>query len=71
MPDARHATASGREFRSRLATFYRWTVLPYGCWVCEDGRQVLFNRRYQPLWQRQGAGPPEPADCHERIGHAR
>jgi hypothetical protein len=45
-------------------------VLPYGCWVCEDGREVLFNRFYEPIWQRRG-GNAEPADCHERVGHAR
>lgn len=26
--------------------------LPYGRWVCEDGREVLFNREYQPIRQR-------------------
>jgi hypothetical protein len=45
-------------------------VLPYGRWVCEDGREVLFNRFYEPIWQRRG-GNAEPADCHERVGHAR
>ena len=27
--------------------------LPYGKWVCTDGREVLFNRDYTPIWQRQ------------------
>ena len=26
--------------------------LPYGVWKCADGREVLFNRQYEPLWQR-------------------
>jgi hypothetical protein len=26
--------------------------MAYGKWTCEDGRQVLYNRRYQPIWQR-------------------
>ena len=28
--------------------------LPYGKWTCADGREVLFNREYQPIWQRRG-----------------
>jgi crotonobetainyl-CoA:carnitine CoA-transferase CaiB-like acyl-CoA transferase len=70
MIDNRHVTPSGRVFIASPAKFYRWTVLPYGCWVCEDGREVLFNRFYEPIWQRRG-GNAEPADCHERVGHAR
>jgi len=34
-----------------LAVIRRCT-LPYGCWTCADGREVLFNRHYQPIWQR-------------------
>jgi hypothetical protein len=26
--------------------------LPYGKWTCEDGREVVFNREYQPIFQR-------------------
>ena len=26
--------------------------LPYGMWTCKD-REVLFNRNYQPIWQRR------------------
>ena len=26
--------------------------LPYGMWTCPDGRQVLFNRYYDPILQR-------------------
>lgn len=30
-------------------------TLPYGRWTCADGRQVLFNREYQPILQcREG-----------------
>lgn len=28
-------------------------MLPYGKWTCADGREVLFNREYQPIWQRR------------------
>jgi hypothetical protein len=30
--------------------------LPYGIWECDDGRAVLFNREYQPIWERRGTG---------------
>ena len=43
-------------------------------WVCTDGREVLHNRNYRPIWQRQGgvvtlANPREwpgdtKANCH-------
>ena len=26
--------------------------LPYGRWACADGREVLFNRFYEPIWER-------------------
>lgn len=29
--------------------YYRVT-LPYGKWTTEDGTEVLFNRKYQPIW---------------------
>jgi hypothetical protein len=28
-------------------------TLPYGIWYCKDGREVLFNREYQPIAQRK------------------
>lgn len=27
--------------------------LPYGMWVCSDGSEVLFNRGYQPMFERR------------------
>lgn len=27
-------------------------MLPYGRWTCDDGRVVIFNREYQPIFQR-------------------
>jgi len=26
--------------------------LPYGKWICSDEREVLFNREYEPIWER-------------------
>lgn len=29
--------------------------LPYGLWVCENGREVLFDRSYRPLLERSAS----------------
>jgi hypothetical protein len=42
------------------------TTLPYGLWKCADGREVLFNRNYRPLWERKN-GVVAPADWNERV----
>ncbi len=41
--------------------------MPYGKWTCEDGREVLFNRNYKPIWQRMPGQSAEPADPEERV----
>lgn len=41
--------------------------LPYGKWTCEDGREVLFNRRYKPIWQRRPGEEATTADPAERV----
>jgi hypothetical protein len=42
--------------------------LPYGCWTCADGRQVLFNRGYLPILERAGPGHPAvTADLFEWV----
>ena len=49
----------------------RWTLgnlLPYGRWTCADGRQVLFNREFQCIWQRASEQAPATAiNPHEYI----
>ena len=40
--------------------------LPYGMWCCADGRQVLFNREYKPIWERRG-GPAVAAAGSEWV----
>jgi hypothetical protein len=41
--------------------FICWkTFMPYGMYVCADGREVLFNRLYEPILQRRpGEGVSE------------
>jgi hypothetical protein len=45
---------------------HRRFELPYGIWRCRGGREVLFNRCYQPIWQRQG-DIIQPAERTNRI----
>ena len=41
---------------------------PYGVWSCADGRQVMFNRRYRPMFERDNPdAPAHPADPTERV----
>lgn len=41
--------------------------LPYGKWRCADGREVLFNRYYQPMWHRLPGEQASAADPAERV----
>jgi len=41
--------------------------LPYGKWVCDGGREVLFNRDYSPIWQKTNGGNPSLADMGEWV----
>lgn len=41
---------------------------PYGVFICASGREVMFNRRYKPMWQRDSAeAPARPADPAEWV----
>ena len=42
-------------------------ILPYGMWTCADGRKVLFNRNYKPIWQDHPNGAAEVADINEWV----
>jgi hypothetical protein len=51
---------------------FRRHKLPYGRWLTGDGREILFNRRYKPLWERRSGGAeratvPTPADRGEWV----
>lgn len=53
-------TRGGHQVYSSPAHFKMMNDLPYGIWTCEDGREVLFNRFYEPIWGcAQGAAPAE------------
>jgi hypothetical protein len=54
--------------QTRKTSRERWVdLVPYGRWVCGDGREVLFNRCYQPIWQRRPGAPAEPANPDEWV----
>lgn len=58
---------NGRRSISSAKQFQRWNDLPYGIWRCKDGRDVLFNRYYEPIYQRFPDGTLEDADPAEWI----
>ena len=41
--------------------------LPYGRWLCADGREVLFDRDYKPICQRYPETTPTLANSREWI----
>ncbi|MBB2148975.1 DUF5623 domain-containing protein [Pedobacter gandavensis] len=43
--------------------------LPYGKWKCADGREVLFNRDYCPIWDRSSDGVVMPIDPDIYVPH--
>ncbi|MCL1863617.1 MAG: hypothetical protein FWF78_08630 [Defluviitaleaceae bacterium] len=56
------------KFDEKQRLYKMW--LPYGRWVCSDGREVLFNRFYEPIWERNANinnNQPFRADPHEWI----
>jgi len=47
---------------------WRNMFIPYGKWTCADGREVLFNRHYSPIYQRATATwPCERANQYEWV----
>lgn len=64
---ARFISRNGRVVYSDKKEFQRLNDLPYGLWTCADGREVLFNRFYEPIVQRVFGQPAADADPAERI----
>jgi hypothetical protein len=62
-----YVSRTGWRVYAPASDFRRCNDLPYGKWTCADGREVLFNRWYEPLWQRHPGSPPEPADPMEWV----
>lgn len=48
--------------------FERWRFwCPYGQWTCADGRRVLFNRHYTPIYERRPGALGRVADHSEWV----
>lgn len=63
---ARHEVQAVRNPPAQPLKFLRQRM-PYGKWTCSDGREILFNRDYEPIWQRHLNQAAEPADQHEWV----
>jgi hypothetical protein len=57
---------SGDSIFASKNTFIR-REMPYGCYHCADGREVLFDREYKPICQRYPGQPPTLADAGEWV----
>jgi hypothetical protein len=42
-------------------------MLPYGFWICDGGRKVVFNRHYRAIRQRDRDGVVSIADPDEFV----
>lgn len=42
-------------------------VLPYGRYVASDGREIIFNRNYRPIWERLPDGTVQRANGNEWV----
>lgn len=67
MPD--FISRNGTEWTCSKSEFHRRNDLPYGKWTCADGREVLFNRFYEPIFDRKPGMPVIQANPAEWIGY--
>lgn len=49
----------------RIRLEHLWT--PYGKWTCADGREVLYNRSYRPIWEKYPGQKAQPANRREWV----
>jgi hypothetical protein len=63
----KYVSTTGREVWCTRGQMRRMDHLPYGKWICEDGREVLFNRFYEPIYQRHLGATAQPADRKEWV----
>lgn len=62
----RRLTKGGRRIPKRDQAIVR-QLYPYGFWLAADGREVLFNRRYQPILERRPGGKGTAANPNEWV----
>ena len=59
---------SMQELQDNKTAFGRWRLrCPYGRWACADGREVLFNRYYCPIYERYPGQSARDADPNEWV----
>ena len=63
----RYMRRKGATLMARRNTFVLWQ-LPYGCYHCDNGREVLFDRDYVPICERSCSGAlPQMANPDEWV----
>jgi hypothetical protein len=62
-----HDPATGAWAPAPLESALLTLRMPYGVWTCHDGREVLFNREYRPIWERRPGEAPRAADPFEWV----
>lgn len=67
MRKAKKSVGGRSSYWSRTAEFARKNDLPYGKWTCADGREVMFNRYYEAIYQRKVDGTVERANPSEWV----
>lgn len=64
----RHVSHGGRDrIFATARDFQRWNDIAYGMWTTKDGREVLFNRFYEPIWERRNGAAASRADGTEWV----
>ena len=58
--------AAGFRYTRPNPSFIRWEM-PYGCYYCADGREILFDHNDKPICQRYPGQAPTFADAAERV----
>ena len=54
--------------RQKLSKREAWIVkVPFGVWRTAGGDEVLFNRFYNPIFQRKPGQPARPANPHQWV----
>jgi hypothetical protein len=66
----RYIRRKGGKLIASKSTFIMWQM-PYGCYHCADGREVLFDRDYAPMCQRHPGQAPTLANPKEWVKYAR
>jgi len=66
-PMPKYVSTTGRVVWCTRGQMRRMDLFPYGKWTCEDGREVLFNRFYEPIYERRRNSSAELADRKEWV----